>query len=208
MSDITISSLARISREALAEQLLATPISQTTTPNPSSSTSTTPTGTSSSTCAQSPPGSSTTPAPSIAIVDVRDGDHIGGHIRGSTWVPSSELDFRTPQLVRDLQDKDVVVFHCALSQQRGPSAALRYLREKRRLDGEGSVSISGGVVKEGFEKVDGEGKEGLAEGEGKGKKKVQKVLVLEGGFTKWQEAYGSDERLTEGWQKDIWEWGN
>jgi hypothetical protein len=28
------------------------------------------------------------------------------------------------------------VFHCALSQQRGPSAALRYARERRRLLGE------------------------------------------------------------------------
>ena len=27
------------------------------------------------------------------------------------------------------------MFHCALSQQRGPSAALRYLRERRRLLG-------------------------------------------------------------------------
>ncbi|OQD68094.1 hypothetical protein PENPOL_c003G08890 [Penicillium polonicum] len=31
--------------------------------------------------------------------------------------------------VRD-SDKKMVVFHCALSQQRGPSAALRYARER------------------------------------------------------------------------------
>ena len=31
---------------------------------------------------------------------------------------------------------DTVVFHCALSQQRGPSAALRYLRERERILGE------------------------------------------------------------------------
>jgi len=131
----------------------------------------------------------------LAIVDVRDSDHIGGHIRGSTWVPSSELDYKTPELVRQLKDKEVVVFHCVLSQQRGPSAALRYLREKRRLDPE-SKTESQGEVKEG-----GEGEKAK---EGKG----QKVLVLSGGFSEWQEKYGPDKRLTEAWQKDIWEYGS
>jgi rhodanese-related sulfurtransferase len=111
-----------------------------------------------------------------AIIDVRDSDHIGGHIRGSTWIPSNELDYKTAELVRTLADKDVVIFHCALSQQRGPSAALRYLREKERLGGEGD----GGV---------------------------QRVYVLRGGFTEWQEKYGEDKALTEGYQKDIWEFG-
>lgn len=134
--------------------------------------------------------------PNTAIVDVRDNDHIGGHIRGSTWVPSSELDYRTAELVRTLKDKEVVVFHCVLSQQRGPSAALRYLREKRRLD-PGSKVESKGVVREGGEEV--------KDGEGEGK--AQKVYVLSGGFSQWQEKYGADKRLTEAWQKDIWEFG-
>lgn len=91
--------------------------------------------------------------------------------------------------MRNLQDQGVktVVFHCALSQQRGPSAALRYMREKERLSGSG---VSGGKDKDG-----GEGEE------------EQRVLVLKGGFTEWQEKYGEDERLTEGYQKDIWEFG-
>ena len=119
------------------------------------------------------------------VIDVRDSDHIGGHIRGSTWVPSSSLDYKVPSLVRELRDKEVVVFHCALSQQRGPSAALRYLRERERLDpGRG----------EGVEKS----------GEGK----AQRVYVLKGGFTEWQEKYGEDQKLTEGYQKDIWEFGS
>lgn len=57
-------------------------------------------------------------------------DHIGGHIYGSTWVPSATLELRIPELVRTLKDKETVVFHCALSQQRGPSAALRYARAR------------------------------------------------------------------------------
>jgi rhodanese-related sulfurtransferase len=133
---------------------------------------------------------------STAIVDVRDSDHVGGHIRGSTWVPSSELDHKAPELVRNLKDKDTVIFHCVLSQQRGPNAALKYLREKERLDPTSWVESKGdGEVKE-------EGEQG-----GKGKKK-QKVLVLTGGFEKWQEVYGTDEKLTEGYQKDIWEYGS
>jgi Cdc25 family phosphatase len=145
----------------------------------------------------------TSEKPNIAIIDVRDSDHVGGHIKGSTWVPSSELDYKTPELVRTLKDKEVVVFHCALSQQRGPSAALRYLREKKRLEGEGETKVvSKGEVKE--DQVEGEagGNEGA-----KAAKKEQKVLVLEGGFTKWQEVFGEDERLTEGYKKDIWEFG-
>ncbi|KAF4167478.1 hypothetical protein CNMCM6936_004933 [Aspergillus lentulus] len=73
---------------------------------------------------------STSSPSKLAIIDVRDQDHIGGHIYSSTWVPSSTLDYRMPELVRTLKDKEKVVFHCALSQQRGPSAALRYARER------------------------------------------------------------------------------
>lgn len=40
-----------------------------------------------------------------------------------------------PELVRTLKDQEKVVFHCALSQQRGPSAALRYVRERERILG-------------------------------------------------------------------------
>jgi len=104
---------------------------------------------------------------SLAVIDVRDSDYIGGHILNGTNVPVHTHDYRMPELVRTLKDKDTVVFHCALSQQRGPSSALRYLREKERVEG------SKGEEKTG----DGQGVE-TAE---------QKVYVLEGGFVKWQE---------------------
>ncbi|KAL1895483.1 Cdc25 phosphatase Ibp1 [Sporothrix stenoceras] len=70
-------------------------------------------------------------ARSLAIVDVRDDDHIGGHIKGSLHFASGTLDVMMPTLIRRLEDVETVVFHCALSQQRGPGAALRYLREKK-----------------------------------------------------------------------------
>jgi rhodanese-related sulfurtransferase len=105
----------------------------------------------------------------IAVVDVRDSDHVGGHIKGSIHAPTPTLDWKMPELVRQLRDKDTVVFHCALSQERGPKAALMYLRERERMFGASKAT-------EGT----GEGKEGEAKSE-------QKVVVLEGGFVQWQE---------------------
>lgn len=74
-----------------------------------------------------------------------------------------------PTLIRRLASKDTVIFHCALSQIRGPSAALRYLRER------GEQGATG-----------------------------QTVYVLDRGFTGWQEDYGRDERLTEGYRAELW----
>ncbi|KAI1374002.1 Rhodanese-like protein [Hypoxylon crocopeplum] len=128
---------------------------------------------------------------SIAIVDVRDDDHIGGHIKSSLHFPSRSLDATMPTLLRKLAGKEVVVFHCALSQQRGPSAALRYLREM-----EATVAAAAAVKKAAEE----EGKE--SDG-----KKQQQVYVLDQGFVGWQEVYGPDERLTEAYRKELWEDG-
>lgn len=171
-------------------------------------------------------------------------DHIGGHIRTSTHIPSTTLDHQIPTLVRKLQDKEIVVFHCALSQQRGPGAAVRYLRERERLLGGeskgGSGSGSGSGINAGTGKalkrnavdrrrVEGEGEvdnttrevegdkdadgewedideQGDKEGEAE-EKKQQKVYVLDRGFVGWQELYGEDSRLTEGYRKEIWKEG-
>lgn len=125
-------------------------------------------------------------------------DYIGGHIRGSQNVPSRTLDAMLPTLVRQLRDKQTVVFHCALSQQRGPSAALRYLRERERVLAaeEGKRGKDGGQGGKGEGKVDGEEKVEVGQG--------QEVYVLDQGFVGWQEVYGTDERLTEGYRKELW----
>ncbi|KAI9865139.1 MAG: hypothetical protein M1813_002459 [Trichoglossum hirsutum] len=86
----------------------------------------------------------------LTVVDVRTSDHVGGHIATSVHAPSDTLDHRMPELVRELRGKKTVVFHCALSQQRGPGAALRYLRERSRVFGEDAaqevVVLDGGFV--------------------------------------------------------------
>lgn len=125
-------------------------------------------------------------------------DRIGGHIKGSIHAPSRTLDAKMPTLVRQLHDKKTVIFHCALSQQRGPGAALKYIRERERMfpsrkkaDGQKATEDEGGKKTE-SEEVE------------------QKVYVLDRGFVGWQEVYADDERLTEGYRKELWEdgyWG-
>ena len=149
------------------------------------------------------------PAASLAIIDVRDADHVGGHIAGSTHVPSSSLDYRIPELIRKLSEKDIVVFHCALSQQRGPSAALRYLREKESRgyevkeeevkaqdgkEGDGETNIEKDVEEDvGVEGQPPSSRETVAlkndmpDPKPKKQSEKQEVYVLDGGFVKWQE---------------------
>lgn len=89
-----------------------------------------------------------------------------------------------PTLVRRLQDKKTVVFHCALSQQRGPSAALRYLREREQILKPAEKGTESDQSESG-----------------------QLVFVLDQGFVGWQASYGEDERLTEGYNKELWKEG-
>ena len=113
-------------------------------------------------------------AKSVAVIDVRDDDHIGGHIQSSRHVPSKSIDARLPGLVEELHDVPTVVFHCALSQQRGPQAALKYMRERERIVGQEQDAVPDGEAEEHVKK-------------GKDRRKKQEVYILEGGFVAWQE---------------------
>lgn len=131
--------------------------------------------------------------PSLAIIDVRDSDYIGGHIKGCTNVPSPNLDWQLPEVVRKNKDKEVVVFHCALSQQRGPSAALRYLRERDRL------------FPASEKKADDNAKSVQDNGTESNKPQQQQVYVLKGGFYEWQKKFGKDSEVTEDYRSELWE---
>lgn len=72
---------------------------------------------------------------SLAIIDVRDDDHYGGHILGSKNYPSHKLADNLPGIIEQTKDKKRIVFHCSLSQQRGPKAS-RMFAEARRLIGD------------------------------------------------------------------------
>lgn len=137
-------------------------------------------------------------------------DHIGGHIKSSRHAPSESANYK--DLARQLQGAEKVVFHCALSQQRGPSAALKYLREREELLGAGVSTRVTNKIDEGEPR----------ERDENGNVKKQEIYVLDGGFVRWQEKYahtnfcklradytnydryGDDERLTENYNKQLW----
>ncbi|MCJ1464508.1 hypothetical protein MMC07_003121 [Pseudocyphellaria aurata] len=147
----------------------------------------------------------------VAVVDVRDGDYVGGHIHSSINVPSSSLDNRLPKIIESLADKEIVVFHCALSQQRGPGAALKYLRDRDSKSTNQDTSTGSNDAAQQYstdEKVqsDFNGTKELEQANkgknveitttqlsqtGSGSPKKQEVFVLDGGFVKWQEKYCS-----------------
>ena len=112
---------------------------------------------------------------SVAVIDVRDDDYVGGHIKGSKNIPTPALDYRIPELVRTLKDKEKVVFHCTLSQHRGLVAARRYATEQARF---AKIEKNGNQV----EGNQGEGGSNRVEEDA-----AQQVYILDGGFSKWQE---------------------
>ncbi|OBA19369.1 Rhodanese-like protein [Metschnikowia bicuspidata var. bicuspidata NRRL YB-4993] len=113
----------------------------------------------------------------FAVVDVRDSDFVGGHIKGCYHYAAGEIYETLPELRRRLLENkiDDVVFHCALSQVRGPKSTLVFLRSLQDLPSK---------EREDF--------------------KDMNVWVLSGGFTAWQRLYGKDKEVTEGYQEDIW----
>lgn len=114
----------------------------------------------------------------FAIVDVRDSDYIGGHIKGCYHYPSGNFQEKLPELRQRLLDSGIedVVFHCALSQVRGPKLTLRFLRSVAELEESQRKPFD-----------------------------LMNVWVLQGGFTSWQALYGGDESVTEDYKKDLWE---
>ncbi|KAJ1897351.1 Cdc25 phosphatase Ibp1 [Kickxella alabastrina] len=60
------------------------------------------------------------------IVDVRDLDYVGGHITGAINVPAHLIRGQAPVLADQYKHVPRIVFHCALSQVRGPKSARIY----------------------------------------------------------------------------------
>jgi len=78
------------------------------------------------------------------IVDVRDDDFDGGNIKGAHNSPSYNFLSKVDELVEKTKDVPMVIFHCALSQARGPKAARIYAQTRDLLRYEGK-DISGEV---------------------------------------------------------------
>ncbi|KAK1400192.1 dual specificity phosphatase Cdc25 [Heracleum sosnowskyi] len=68
------------------------------------------------------------PRPNIAVIDVRDDERsYDGHIAGSLHFASDTFREKLPKLVEAVKGKDTLVFHCALSQVRGPKCARKFV---------------------------------------------------------------------------------
>ncbi|KAI5121077.1 hypothetical protein M0805_008590 [Coniferiporia weirii] len=108
------------------------------------------------------------------VIDVRDDDRIGGHIAGSVHAPSYTFLNHVQELVEKTKNVPKVIFHCALSQERGPKAARIYSELRSEQE------------------------------EKEGKEKSHEVYVLRGGFTEFQLRHRNDPKLIEGWDKEVW----
>ncbi|KAL5482470.1 IBP1 [Sanghuangporus weigelae] len=108
------------------------------------------------------------------VVDVRDDDRKGGHIVNSVHSPSYAFQDQVQDLVENTKNIPTVVFHCALSQQRGPKAARIYSELRSELN------------------------------EKEGKEKDFTVYVLRGGFTEFQIRHRKDATLVEAFDDEFW----
>lgn len=80
-------------------------------------------------------------SPAIQVVDVRDDDFRGGNIVGARNVPTESFAHDENRealrsLAEEMRDVPKVVFHCALSQVRGPKAARIYSEIRKEVVGE------------------------------------------------------------------------
>ncbi|CAN6288885.1 unnamed protein product, partial [Urochloa humidicola] len=95
--------------------------------------------------------------PRIAIIDVRDEERsYQAHIAGSHHFASGSFEARMPELARTASGKDTLVFHCALSQVRGPTCAKMfsdYLWETKEDSGIKNIM----VLERGFNGWEGSG---------------------------------------------------
>ncbi|XP_059667586.1 dual specificity phosphatase Cdc25 [Cornus florida] len=83
--------------------------------------------------------------PNIAVVDVRDDERsYDGHIAGSLHYASDTFSEKIPNLIQAASGKDTLVFHCALSQVRGPKCARKladYLTELKEDGGIKNIMV-------------------------------------------------------------------
>ncbi|KAI5952074.1 ibp1 [Candida margitis] len=118
----------------------------------------------------------------LAIIDVRESDYMGGHIKGSWHYPAGDFYSTLPEIYQKIYRQKIhdVVFHCMLSQSRGPSSTLKFLRSIDEIKDEKVKSYLENEVH---------------------------VYVLKGGFNRWQGEYGKNANVTEGYNEELWAMG-
>merc|ERR1712087_1040964 len=66
------------------------------------------------------------PCARFVVVDLRKSDYSGGHVKGSMQVPSMEVIGNTDKIIKQLENYDLVIFHCMISMHRAPQCAQYY----------------------------------------------------------------------------------
>lgn len=85
----------------------------------------------------------------LLIVDVRDEDFEGGNIAGALNVPSDEFQESIDRVYAAASGKESIIFHCALSQQRGPRCA-RFMAEHVATNGRNDGFPNIFILEKGF----------------------------------------------------------
>ncbi|KAI9021972.1 Rhodanese-like domain-containing protein [Hyaloraphidium curvatum] len=116
----------------------------------------------------------------LAVIDVRDADFPYGNIRGCINIPSRTFHDTVSGIVERFRGMDALVFHCALSQIRGPKAANSFRTAVLETMSDGGEQA-----------------------------KVPELYVLRGGFSRFQEEFGTEEDLVENLTEEAREaWRN
>lgn len=76
---------------------------------------------------------------SILIIDVREGDRIGGHIKGSKHIPAPTFRSDPVRYLPLCEGKEKVIFHCMFSQVRGPGCANAFANALHRSSSQAGV---------------------------------------------------------------------
>jgi len=90
------------------------------------------------------------PGEDYLVVDVRDSDFVGGNITNCRRAPSATFSDNLDDLIRDTKDVPRVIFHCALSQSRGPKAAQQYADRRNQLQKEDDTEQEVLILRGGF----------------------------------------------------------
>ncbi|GAA6011005.1 hypothetical protein JCM10207_005465 [Rhodosporidiobolus poonsookiae] len=149
----------------------------------------------------------------FVVVDCRDEDFRGGNIPGAIRAPSElRTDESVRALVEQLKDVPNVVFHCSLSQVRGPKTARIYAEA---ADAARSPSSAAAPSQPATPAAPSAPTQTSAEaartfsptpyepaGQEDGK---QQVWVLRDGFHGWQGLYRNDPILVENWDAGVWQ---
>ena len=127
------------------------------------------------------------------VIDVRDDDWAGGNIKGAHNAPSSQFYVHVNDLVQKTKDVPTVVFHCALSQVRGPKAARVRTPRVSAYHCIATDTMSSQLYAEARDQLEGDGLD-----------IPHQVLILRGGFSDFQAKFKDDPDLVENWSKEVW----